>query len=138
MGEREVVFYDCQDSEVLEHSDLDECVESYLDMLWPEPGNEQPENLLERLPKTITVRSFARMEPAFPDVLAWLLEVLDEEHAAPDGDATEPTPAMLAAEDAFLAVMRREYKVWNCEEVGSEEVDVAEWVRANHPEWLRG
>jgi hypothetical protein len=133
---REIVFYDCRDSEHLEHESQYEAIEEYMDVLWPEVGNEHVPNLLSKLPKTIRVTQYVRMPLSMPSVLDDLLERLDEEHADPEGDFTRPTPAMKEAEAAFLDVVRHEYKVWMCEPIGHEDVDVEEWIREEHPEWL--
>lgn len=53
-------------------------------------------------------------KPDAARVLERVLENLDEDLGNPDGDATEPTPKMLAAMQTILD----EYTVWNCEETG--------------------
>jgi hypothetical protein len=54
-----------------------------------------------------------------------VLEYLDEEHSNPDGDATEPTPAMKSAADVFAKAITDEYVSWACEPTG----EVAKWTR---------
>ena len=50
------------------------------------------------------------------DIAEMLLDRLDEEHGDPD-DATEATPRMIEAAEAFRAVVMAEYEVWSCHEV---------------------
>lgn len=66
-----------------------------------------------------------------------VLECLDEEFGNPDGDYSDPTDAMKAAEAVFIKAVLFEYSVWSCEETGEvERVNVLEWVRENRPDWL--
>ena len=125
----EAFLFTCErDAETLEHSDPDDAVESYLDQCG------------DPLPEKVTVYGYARlvMEPGEPDpgrVLERVLEELDEEYGDPD-DATDATPAMLAAAREFCEAIRREYPVWRCEKVEQTEVDVATWVEGHRPDWL--
>lgn len=131
-----VDFYTCDDSaEEYTSTDRDECIRDYLDgMLDPQC------NVLERLPKTVTVFSAVRGvlpadEPYLEHVLESILESLDEEYGSPH-EYSKPTPKMIEAGEAFLKVIRAEYIVWSCSIVGKEEVEVEPWVREHEPEWL--
>jgi hypothetical protein len=79
----------------------------------------------------IKVHVFRRKDvKGFVDVVARqatenALELLDEEHADPDGDATEPTQAMKEAAAAFAKVVCDEYVPWACEPTG----EVIEYTR---------
>lgn len=46
------------------------------------------------------------------------LELLDEKHADPDGDATEPTSRMIEAAAAFGKAVTEDYVSWACESTG--------------------
>lgn len=105
-----VEFWDCEyDAEVLRDTCIEDAVESYAD------GLEAPCDL--------TVRGYRRAvvpENAWaldPDrLLENLYESLDEEYNSGD-DPAEPTAPVVEAAKAFLAVVRREYVPWNCEDV---------------------
>jgi hypothetical protein len=91
------------------------------------------------LPETITVIGFARtvVEPSdCPSVLANLLESLDAEYGDPDGDYTNATAEMLAAEEVFIKAVLAEYHVAIVEPVTSEEINVQTWVKEHAPHWL--
>lgn len=112
----EIIFWGLDGDEKLHHEDLDECIEGIL-------GEGSMTGVLE-------VVGYRRAEVLWPepaDVLARLLEGLDEEYGA-EGEPTEPTAAMLAAAEAFVAVVRAEYVPWACEAVLTVQVDVATWA----------
>ena len=131
MSERKIAFYDCSKyAEVLEHRDRDEAISCYLDDIEP-----------EHWPETVTVTAYAPMElPS--NVQAWLsplddmLETMDEEYGNPEGDATEPSATLREAERVFVEAVVAEYHVWMHEDISTEEVNVAEWVAQNEPQWL--
>lgn len=101
-------FWDCMESEVLTHTELNDALEDYLGEL-----NE---------PYEVTVTGYRRgalseNEWALdPDrLIENVYEALDDEHNSGD-NPSEPTPAVIEAAKQFLAVVRREYEPWNCEE----------------------
>jgi hypothetical protein len=126
VSERKIVFWSDGVSERLCWETENDCIEGMLD------GMNRP------WPDRITICGFARMivDVGGCDVLERMLEILDEEYGNPDGREDEPTPAMLEAEKAFLAVMQREYRPWACEEITSKEIEVMPWVREHAPNWL--
>jgi hypothetical protein len=133
MEERKVDYWGAQEEERLIYDDKNEAIEAILEDLGIEDIADMPE--------TIEVCGYARMRPNIVesykgDILERLLESLDEEHADPEGDRTEPTEAMQEAEAAFLAVIQKEYEAWGCEEIIRETVNVKEWVKAHRPDWL--
>ena len=86
----------------------------------------------------ITLYGYARMEVKVDGerILESVLENLDEDHAAPGGDGTSPTPAMIEAAHAFAIAIEDGYESWACEVVEKRVVNVREWCAANAPEWL--
>jgi hypothetical protein len=124
---RDVVFWSDGVSEELCWQTEDDAVEGILDGItdWP---------------TTLTIHGFARMkaDTVCLDPLERCLEVLDEEFGNPDGGEDYPTPAMVEAEAAFVAVVYREYVPWACEEVCQKTVEVMSWVREHRPGWLDG
>ncbi|MFA4971330.1 MAG: hypothetical protein WC683_01870 [bacterium] len=128
---REVVYWSVGGHETeLTHETMEEAIDYYLEE-FALPGGKWADNL----PDEIEVVGFARvqlmMRPG--DTLERTLECIDEEYGDPDGGWTEPTPAMLAAEAAYHAVVLAEYEPWMCEPVVRRQVDVRAWL-AEHDE----
>lgn len=119
MAEREVRWWGPPEAERLYASDKDEAIESILDDF------DEP-------PETVVVCGYAEMKVNFESYgpLEDVLESLDEEYGDPDGDRAEATEAMIEAEEAFMAVIAKEYKTWACEEVSRETINIAEWRSA--------
>lgn len=118
-AEREADLWGVNDPERMNADTPNEAIGCYLEECGP-----------ERMPETVTLQGFRRMQPTENDCgypLERVLERLDEEHGDPDERGTTPTPKMLEAEKAFKAAILAEYKVWSCEEIYSEEVNVREW-----------
>jgi hypothetical protein len=129
--EREIVCWNCgEDVEELPAFDFNEAIESHLEHYGCFP---------EHFPETLKVYGYARLEVSaevlFGSPLEHMLEEADEEYGGPD--PTEPTPAMEAAEAAFLAVMAREYEPHPCEVIETRTVNVREWIAEHRPEWLK-
>lgn len=84
---------------------------------------------LDRIEWPVVVQVFRRMDVSrdaqsiADNALECALELLDEEHSDPDGDATEPTAEMRKAAEAFAAVVVAEYVSWACEPTG-ERIEV--------------
>jgi hypothetical protein len=139
IAKKEPEFWDCQDSEVLDHTDKDDAIEYFLDG-WLS-GKMTKDEVLKALPETTEVKGYAKMKVNYRE--SWLspledvLERLDEEYGDPSGgDYSKPTDRMKAAEKEFLKVIVEEYEPWMCEEVCKEEINTLEWVRENRPDWL--
>ena len=123
----EVAYWSCRDDieRLPPCTSRDEAVEWHIDDCdWVAP--------------TLTLYGFARMEPdlGIDQSLEPLLECLDEEHGDPDGDSTEPTERMKAAEAEFHKVVLEEYESWACEVVTTEKVDTLAWLKENKPDWV--
>lgn len=127
--------YHCDDgAERLDSMDPHDAVEAELDSRYDQ------DNPTAALTGTLTVYAFKRgaISPRNLDadrLLEDVLERLDEEYGDPD-EASEPTDAMQAAAVTFLATIRAEYRVWNCERVAEATVDVAAWAKSERPDWL--
>lgn len=79
--------------------------------------NECELDALGKIAWPIVLNVYRHMEkPSAASMLEDVLERLDELHADPAGDNTEPTPTMLAHMQAILD----EYKVFMCEETGEK------------------
>lgn len=126
---REIVFWAVAPGEdELTHETVDEAVEDFIDR-WPHEA---------RSPESVEVIGYARrvVEDDGMGSLESMLYHLDEELGDPKGDYTTPTPRMVEAAAAFAKVVCSEYVSWQCEEVTRQTVDVREWIRKHHPEWL--
>ena len=114
----EAVYWSCdRDEEELRHQDISAAVEAWADDM------EGP------LPETVEVHGFKRMAVTslqYARPLERLLEYLDEDYGG--DEPTKPTPAMLAAEKVFLAVVQAEYVSWACEHCETVTVRVADHV----------
>lgn len=125
---RPAEYWGSDDDERLDCTDRDEYVERYLDSI--SHGH---------LPATFTVTGFARMQPNWDRELSCTLESLDErlseEFGDPEGFLEAWTPEIDEAWKVFCAAMKTHYRVWACEPVCEEVVDVKAWVMENCPHW---
>ena len=125
--DRKIVFWGDKEDEHLIHTDMDDAIESILDDI-------------KDLPETVEVCGFARREliskGTSNHVLEHLLEHLDQEYADPDGSYSDPTKGMIEASDTFVAAVLKEYKVWACDLIKRETVNVQSWIKENRPDWL--
>ena len=110
------------------HRDPDEAVEADLD------GHDLP------LPPFLTVHGWTPVGLALEhgDLLRRLMEDLAGEHEWEDGDPVEPSQRMVDAEKELVEAFLADYRPTLCQIVpGHEiEVNVADWVRENAPDWL--
>ncbi|MEE9499618.1 MAG: hypothetical protein V3V24_09795 [Nitrospinaceae bacterium] len=129
MGEnREVELWCCDpDAERLSDQTREDAIESYMD------GRDMWEG-------TIQVHGFARMvvniSASLPEmVIETVFEHL-EEYTDPE-EGPDTTPEMLKAANAFIAAMLKEFHVWACEVITTEDVDVLAWIENHRPDWLK-
>ena len=114
-------LYGTDDQETLNES-VEEVIERLVDDVY-EPG-EGTEQTLDRINWPVKVHVFRRIDPApsIPSltgrVIRDLLELLDEEHADPNGYETKPTEKMLKAAKTFVTAVISEYVPWACEPTG--------------------
>ena len=126
---KEPKFWDCEDSEILTHTDTDEAIEDCLSS-----GGETPDE--------IVVKGYAPMElPSAEKLSEVIVEHLIEQVCAdfdnPEGGSGDNiTDTMIAAAKEFAEVFRDEYEVWACEVVCSKVINVREWMKANRPDYL--
>ena len=126
---KEAKFWGQEEDERLTYTERDIAIESILD------------GPITELPETIEVCGFNHIKLTDADslaegVLKRFLERLDEEYSDPDGSYTDPTDKMTEASKEFVATVVDEYKVWACELVSSETINVQKWIKENRPEWL--
>lgn len=127
---RPVILWDCRDdAEDLHHFTRNEAIEAYLDDIDPEDREE-----------TITVYGYDHMivpKPTMADAADLVENWFEnnwEEFQGEDGLDTPNSTAVAAHQ--FLTVLHRDFKPWSCEQVTSEEVNVAAWIAENRPDWL--
>lgn len=128
----EIEYWDCEeDAEMLYYESMDEAIESYLD------SQLDLEDIWSTY--TLTVYGFVPSNPTKlkleGNILETVLEWLDEEYG-PDDDYTKPTDAMIEAEDIFIEAILKEYRSRRYKAVEKVEINVAEWVKENRPDWL--
>ena len=128
--DRPVILWDCSDDvESLYHKTQKEAIEAFLDDIDPEDREE-----------TVMVYGYARMivpKPTMADAADLVENWFGnnwEEFQGEDGPDTPNSTAVAAHQ--FLTVLHRDFKPWSCEQVTSEEVNVAAWIAENRPDWL--
>jgi len=126
---REIVFWDCMDSETLVHEDQDEAIEFFLDSMMKPlvPIGDQD------LPETVEVKGYARVLAGITadDVLGYAFDELGSEYGYCQD---EPTESQKKAAADFVEKFMADYPA--CEPVTTETVDTMEWIRENRPDWL--
>lgn len=119
-----------EDDGSLTHEDFQDAIEEIIDDRHPDP----PEG-------TIEVYGFVSMginQPFQAEIaLLHLLEMLDEEHADPDGGNTLATATMKEAAAVFVGAVCAEYKTWMCVPAVCVTVDVLAWCQEQRPDWLK-
>ena len=110
------------------HGDPDEAVEAELD------GRDPP------LPPYVTVHGWAPVGLTMKhgDILERTVEDLAGEHEWEDGDLVEPSQRMINAEKELVEAFLADYRPTLCQIVPDHEIEVnvADWVRENAPDWL--
>ena len=127
-----IEYWDCdEDAEMLYCESMDEAIESYLD------SHLNLEDIWST--DTLTVYGFVPIYPTFQIlrgyVIEKVLEWLDEEYG-PDDSYTEATDAMIEAEGIFIEAILKEYRSKRYKVAKKVEINVAEWVKENRPDWL--
>lgn len=141
-GFRECAFYSCDESvEEYTNSDPHEEIAKTLDSVL-RPATPDVLAALKSAfgGEILTVYGYTRRkldanEPDPAAVLERVIEDLDDEYGGGD-DPTDITAAMQDAAAAFVAVIRAEYQVWQCEQTHSAQVNIEAWVREHRPDWL--
>lgn len=126
-------WWGVNDPERMSAKTPDEAIADYLDQ------RDNPDPRGWPADETLHLSGYVPMVPTVPvhlTLLDTLLEALDEEFGDDDGDGTKATPAMEAAEQAFITAVLAEYEPFMCEDVYHETVNVREWVKAHRPDWL--
>ena len=120
ISQREIVFWATDDGEEhLTHETEDEAISDYLD-----------DSHDEDKPDSVMLYGYARMKvpDGWANPLEIMIENLDDEFGSDDGDPTEITDTMRAAEKAFVSAVLSEYTVWACEVVTTKEIDLRQWI----------
>lgn len=126
----------------LEHQEqLDTNIESVVGRVLDDAchyAGESFDAIAERVAWPIKVRVFRRMDVSklkgiiAQNALEHVLELLDEEHADPDGDSAEPTAGMISASEAFAAAIVSDYVSWACEPTGEVVEITKDEARKDH------
>ena len=110
------------------HRDPDEAVEAELD------GRDPP------LPPILTIHAWAPVGLAMKhgDILERITEDLAGEYEWEEGDPVEPSQRMIDAEKELVEAFLADYRPTLCQIVPCHEIEVnvADWVRENAPDWL--
>ena len=122
-------FWGQEDQERIGATDIDEAIEEELERRHPDPLEGEVE-VWGYATRKLNAANEAKA------VLERLLESWDCDYGDPDGNGTDPTPAMVAASEAFISAVIADYKVWTVEPVVRVTVDVPVWVREHCSELL--
>ena len=123
----DVRLWACNEEDQLEE-EADTAIELYCDQLDP-------------VPPTVRVLCHRRMVPTVADLrghdfVADALEHLDETYGDPEGSTSGGgTPAMRAAEAAFIAVVLAEYVPWACERWPEGDFTARTWMEGDELHW---
>ena len=127
------LFYDCADSETLDHESPEDAIESTVDA-WCEP-NCDIKAVVEKL-GPITVKGYVREQVSDiwrNDVRSQMFSLLMEEWDSEYGDAEEGTElnadkmAIINADiSSAIATLERVASVWRCKQVASRTYSTAE------------
>jgi hypothetical protein len=135
--EHDPIFWDCRDSEELEHDNIDDAVEDYIES-WCEPDITLAQ-LMEHVPEEIEVTGYERDEVDAANKAEWiliqLLENLDEDYGDPNA-YTDATTKMKEAALAFVKAILEEYHVWPCHQTCTAKVNTLEWLKENRPDFF--
>lgn len=120
-----IIYYACNlNDEQLMWRDKDKAIASYLE----ECGTP---------PETLLLKSFSPLVADMKiDILDYLLEILDDEYGNPN-ESTKPTESMRRAEEEFIKKILEEYRVYSCEQIGQETIDVHKWCVSQGRDDLR-
>ena len=125
--EKEIVFWDTDDAEVLYFSDQNEAIEKIIDCL-------------DVVPDEIEVCGYKRISVSteqdrlIESVSEHVLEYLDENYGGED-PVTEVSDIKDVSQD-FITKVVEIYTPWRCEVVKREKINTRQWVEGNAPEWL--
>lgn len=115
-------FWAHEDDEEGKFETIDEAIEDYLEFM-------------EDRPLEITMVQYKPVEVnrGLLNPLEYILDVLDDEYG---GEFTKPTQKMLDAEKALIDAVLEVYVPESVSAIAHRRVDVHEWCRKNHPEWI--
>jgi len=130
---KDIKFWDevGNDHDCLQHTEMDEAIESIIDNYYPRP-----------VPRKIEIIGFKEMEVEInaDNHLEALLETIDENYASPDYNeqSNEDILLMEKATIEYLEKIKGIYKPWACEEVkdSKREIDTVKWVNEHAPRWI--
>ena len=132
MKNKEIDYWDKEDSEYLEHTDKDEAIEYIID------GEPEP------LPLEIDIIGYSRervdLDRFAKNIAETLAEYIDEEYGDPDAchlfDKSDEN--LIDAAKEFVAKATENYKPWACKEVpeSKEVINVKKWVTENRKDWI--
>jgi hypothetical protein len=124
--DRQIDFWDLEDTEYLHYEDRDEAIENVLD------GFERSE-----LTGELEICGYTYKEVTLNanKILNNILENLEECYGGED-PISQPEAKMLELTEKYASEMIKLYRPWACDLVVKETIDIREWVLKNCPEWL--
>lgn len=140
-------YYDCMESERLEHESVEAAIEAYLDG-WAEPDCDMVALIKARSP--IEVEAYERQEVSedwiksmAEDLFERFQESFAEDFGDPDGDYPDVDKEGLATAVPLLTTALKgivaHANVWHCDKCGSREYSAEEveaMMREENPQWF--
>ena len=141
------LYYDCNDSDVLEHESVEACLDEYFDSHMTREGNAEAQI---RALCPITVNAFMRKE-VDDSWLSWICDALaervsetfDEEYGNPDGGSEWESDTVAGLAKKFKPIVAEfvagNVTSWQCKQVASRTYDEDQAVammRQENPHWF--
>lgn len=127
----------------LQHEDIDDAIEAYLDALAPSPPAKTLEEFWESIPDDVTVYGYARnkLDDALRAALAahalsYLIEWIEDDHGGGNEPSLVATTEMKVAARTFVDSVLAGYEPWRCELVCERTIDAHAWVREHAAGWF--
>ncbi len=141
-------YYDCRNSESLQHESVEEAIEELLDLL-ATPVCDMRALIKEHAPITVTAYIREQVSDKFiervaSDLLEQASERFSEEFGDPDGyrDGLDDLKVTQEVGPLFVEAVKRLYAhgtVWQCRRAGKREYsaeEVEEMMYEQNPEWF--
>jgi len=126
MSKEEPKFWGIEGDEVLEHDNIADRLQEYVDYL----------DVGEKVPEEIEMVGFDPIKKFKDDdiqsisdyVLESTLEWLDENYSTCKDESTDPTERMVLAAKEFAKAIIEDYEPWDCEEVCRKTVKILDYL----------
>ena len=141
-----VAFWSNDDGdEDLQHEDINDAIEEYLDRRAPSPPAKTLEEFWDSIPEEVTVYGYARRAVTEDDRVSLslrtidrLIEMVEDELGGRDQPSLPFRDDMKIAARTFVDAVLAEYTPWRCDVVCERTIDAHAWVKEHAADWLEG